>query len=422
MKKTLFNRLATIGCLAVVLIAVFSFGNSSKITTVEAVESTVDQKVSALFDTYYADGVYIKDTSIFMTEEAVLESIQYFHAQSTLLERTTYYADDALWMSRGDGTYSYYGTKYNSEGEAVGVTNASATTPMVAPEKASVVLSGTGKESMENYYVTMYDFKTAEYNGTWTESNGVYTTSDPVVVDNFRQFTAPCILPTEGAANYLQFTKATVEEVGATLVMKLYVDGTDSEGKLTTTDGLFSQATLTNDNKYVVAPGKVLASMYYYSEDPTTGIYNTVSQSATGWIDVEGVARYGMGHGTSTNYTMFKKGATGAYQSQTQCNIWEQYQYLPYNSSQDSMLTIIEATESCYGKFIVPDNFSIYGWIKVYIRKYDASTDTWSVLKYTDSVDNTAGAKPYFACDYQQLDAGDKLVTSKTNLSPASNC
>ena len=120
-------------------------------------------------------------------------------------------------MSRGiKDEYSYYGTAYVGE-TPVGVTNATATSPLVAPQNAPIVLSGVGKESMDNYYVTMTDFSELSYLENWTENEGVYTyrpgvlANDDSVFTNFRLFTAPCFLdPTEENSNYLTFAKATV--------------------------------------------------------------------------------------------------------------------------------------------------------------------------------------------------------------------
>lgn len=414
MKKTFFKRLAFIGSLCAVVAAVFVFSKGPEHTAVKAESLTADQAVDALFETYYADGVYTKDTSIYMTEEAVLESIKYFHAQSTVLERTTYYAGDALWMSRGDGTYSYYGTKYNSNGEAVGVTNAAATTPLVEPASASVVLSGEGKESMENYYVTLLDFKDATYDGVWTESNGVYSTTNEDVLDDFRQFTAPCILPTEGAGNYLQFTSASVEEVGTSLIMKLYVDVTDAEGKLTTEDGLFSQATLTNDNKYVTKPGNILASKATIETSEYWNVYRQAAASETGWTDT-GVAKYGIAHGTFEEYEMYKKGSMGVSGETILPNTWRvTFPAATTNAGGYYFLVIIEATDHCMVKF--RDNAIVGGYFSgsSIIKKYTATSDSWTTIKSSgwesqDSID------PYLSCEYQEMYAGDRLILGITN-------
>ena len=212
-------------------------------------EATDNESLVELLSDYYNNGSYKKRTEIYLTESAASELKKYFHAGSTILERTTYYNGNELWMSRGkevDGvTYSYYGTAYDGEKE-IGVTNAATTEKLVTPANAPIALTGDGKESMENYYVTLKDISEANYeNIEWTYTNGVYSTTDPNVITNFRLFTAPCFLEiTAENINYLQFSKVTVEELYGTLELKLYVAVTEEKGKLTTTNGLFSQATI----------------------------------------------------------------------------------------------------------------------------------------------------------------------------------
>ena len=111
----------------------------------------LDVEIQTLMSKYHNSGVYIKESKINLNDNAVKEGTKFFHAKSTELERTTFYNGDALWMSRGiKDEYSYYGTAYNNE-KAVGVTNATATSPLEVPKNAPIVLSGEGKESMDNY-------------------------------------------------------------------------------------------------------------------------------------------------------------------------------------------------------------------------------------------------------------------------------
>ena len=409
MKKVL--KLLTLG-----LLGVMAFTTTNGVKASDATP-TVDETVKGLFETYYADGVYTKDTSIYMTDDAVNESYQYFHAGSTVLNRTTYYADDALWMSRGEGStgYSYYGTAYDGSGNEVGVTNATATTPLVAPKNAATVLSGTGKESMENYYVTMKDFKDFVHTGKWSEVDGVYTTTDATLVDNFRLFTAPCILDTTGAAsNYLKFTRATVEEVNETLVMKLYVDGTDAEGKLTTTDGLFSQATLTNDNVYLTKPGEVLVSKPTIETSDYWNVYRLANASDTGWTETN-VAKYGIAHGTFEDYEMFKKGSMGISGETIYPETWRvTFPAAETNSGGYYFLVVIEATNNCMVKF--RDNVTVGGYFSgnSIIKKYTASSDSWSTVVSSPWL-GQADIAPYLSCEYQELNIGDKLILGITN-------
>lgn len=231
------------------------------LSTTSAQESNVenvDSKVASLFTSFYDDGAYIKNTKINVDTEnelLVKKLGVYFHASVPTTERTTYYSKDALWMSRGDGNYSYYGTAYEGE-KTVGVTNAAATTPYVAPEDARVVLSGTGKNSMEEYYVTLQDFK--DYPGMgWEKTGNYYLSEDAKILDNFRLFTAPLWLDTEESKYFIIFRFATVEVINGDLVMKLWVSEGDV-GKLSSTDNslvygeekfyVFSQATILHDH------------------------------------------------------------------------------------------------------------------------------------------------------------------------------
>ena len=75
MKKSL--KLVALG-----LLGAMAFTNTSH---VKANEVPVDEAVKGLFETYYADGVYRKDTSIYMTEDAVLESIEYINIKKRQL-------------------------------------------------------------------------------------------------------------------------------------------------------------------------------------------------------------------------------------------------------------------------------------------------------------------------------------------------
>ena len=225
----------------------------------ELSEENANSTVSSLFTDFYDDGVYTKETKIYVdtNKKELVEEIKfYFHASVPTAERTTYYSKDALWMSRGNGEYSYYGTAYNGN-ETVGVTNATATTPYETPVNAPVVLKGEGKNSMEEYYVTLKDF--SDNPGTsWVKEGAYYLTNDEVILDNFRLFTAPLWLDTEKSKNYIVFCFATVEVVNCDLVMKLWVSDGDI-GKLTETETatfngetyyVFSKATILHDHEY----------------------------------------------------------------------------------------------------------------------------------------------------------------------------
>ena len=209
--------------------------------------SDKDSEVQALLNEYYNSGVYVKDSIINLSNGVKEEVSEYFHAKVTILERTTYYKGNELWMSRGNGEYSYYGSAPNNGG----VTNATASEALVTPENPKVVLSGEGKESMDAYYVTLTDIKDST---GWEETDGVYTNTSAEVIDMFVNFTAPLwIGKTEENANYIDFSKATVEEIDDKLVLRLYVDSDDS-GKVNNKDLIFSQATISYEGKEPTQP------------------------------------------------------------------------------------------------------------------------------------------------------------------------
>ena len=215
---------------------------------------SANEQVKELFKDYYNGSSYIKNSSIKFDSANFGELATYFHAGSTVLDRTTYYHGNELWMSRGtEGAgYSYYGSAENNGG----VTNATAEKALETPANPKVVLTGEGKESMEDYYVTMKDLMVDSFfygENTWTTlSEGVYKTENADIMDKFRLFTAPCFLNYEEDGDklehYLTLSKATVTKSGAGLVLSLYVDGTDS-GKVvgeadSEGDYLLSQATV----------------------------------------------------------------------------------------------------------------------------------------------------------------------------------
>ena len=227
------------------LIAAFVFAFSA-IQTPSAEEAGTNTNTAALNEMIarYVDhtATYTKQTQIFLNDEAKrdLEENGGFHAGVSTLERTTYYKGSELWMSREDGKYSYYGTL---EGNT-GVTYATADTPLVTPVDSKVVLSGEGKNSMQEYYVGLEDI-VAKDSHNWTYADGVYTTTNEEVIEWFKAFTAPCYLgfTTEEVKNYITLDKATIScDVNYNLVLNLYA--TQDYGKFTSEGGLFSQAVI----------------------------------------------------------------------------------------------------------------------------------------------------------------------------------
>ena len=337
MKKRFY--LGFIGIFLFVLSLVNVYNNLNRKVNADDVEVEVSAAVmQQLFDEFYNNGYYIKETVINMdlSDKAVYdEVVEYFHAASTILNRTTIYKGDALWMSR-DLTekveYSYYGTAYNGE-EAVGVTNGTATDLLVEPVSVSTVLSGEGKTSMEAYYKTLDDLRTNNAL-TWkfNENTRVYTyvpaddyTSDEVI-NIFKEFTAPCFLNfNEENEYYLVFTKATVEVVDYKLVLKLYVSaentGCFAEDVAVDADGnvLFSQATVsmvddwdgvavsdslvgngTEENPYLISSGADLA--YFASQVNAGTTYAGVYFKLTKSINLDNNENFMIGNSETNSF------------------------------------------------------------------------------------------------------------------------
>ena len=206
--------------------------NESEGGSSEAITAADINELNSLLDYYYNDSIYTKHTQMYVDSTKIDGDMKdYFHASVDTKERTTYYSGDSLWMSRGNGTYSYYGTSYDGEGNPNGVTNGTAYEPLVKPESIRIALRGEGKNSMDEYYVTLSDLYAKEEQN-WEYSNGVYSSFDEKVIDNFRNFVAPLWLATEASKNFLDLSKATIEVNDEDLVLKLWVSVTEAEGKL----------------------------------------------------------------------------------------------------------------------------------------------------------------------------------------------
>lgn len=244
MKKKLFILIAFLTTIFSVSVLAMSSVKA------EEPEVNVAENFKNLIAEYKGNGNYIKDTQINVDATKIAGEIAaYFHAKVDTTKRTTYYSNDALWMSRGNGEYSYYGTAYDGDA-TVGVTNGTAVAPYDTPEKTHVALKGEGKNSMEEYYVTLNDiYATAELGWTYDEETGVYTSTDAAVKDDFRNFVAPLWLSTEKSVNYIVFEKVTAQEVDGNLVLRIWCKTTDASKLVdgVTTEGdycVFAEATI----------------------------------------------------------------------------------------------------------------------------------------------------------------------------------
>lgn len=204
--------------------------------------SNPNDDVNELFQAYYNDGVYTKNTNIYVNKDVLTETKSYFHCGITDLERTTYYNVDELWMTNAAGTInSGYGT--SSEGMT-----------HFKKENGQNVVDYTVKgTTMEDYYITLKDFKDSSIK-SWEKVGNVYMTNDVEVLDMFRQFTAPLWLASEEARNYISFSFATVEVVDGNLVMKLWVESGDSGKLISTQDSMV----LANKTYYVFSQAVIL--------------------------------------------------------------------------------------------------------------------------------------------------------------------
>lgn len=210
-------------------------------------DDSVDAELNILLDTFYNGGHYVKDTSIYLNEDSMEEIKRFFHNQSKDLVRTTYYTPDALWMSRSNGTYSYYGTDANNN-----LTNGTATEKLVKPAERVAVKFGQDTSSqlwhdktkggMEGFYITLDDIN-ASSNHSWFKEGNVYKSYDLEVIDWFKAFCAPCYLGfDETTSKYIDLSGVEIERKNEKLELRLMAS--NAEGQLTNSDGIFAKATV----------------------------------------------------------------------------------------------------------------------------------------------------------------------------------
>ena len=197
------------------------------------------ENIHALFNSYYNDGSYTKDSILYTNEMSDAETKKYFHASADIKYRRTVYSSNGLTMTTStDGdTYSGESTYTNDNGKV-----------------KHTGIGGTytvNKASVEDWFVTLYDFKNASAEG-WSYDNGVYSynlkaataTTEDEMTRMAREFVAPMWLaPNSENFAYAPFNKLTVSVENDKLVMRLFTSTTDA-GKLSSTDGLFSQVTI----------------------------------------------------------------------------------------------------------------------------------------------------------------------------------
>ena len=179
----------------------------------------------------------------------------------------------------------------------------------------------------------------------------------------------------------------------------------------TNATGTYAGVTFYFDDIYVTplyVQGDVVASY------PYTDIYNQVAASETGYIAAGDSAVYGIGHGTSDNYAVYNASNKGTTNSATVSGINSTTAYVAAKT--DNIVMFVEAKETCFAKFTIDETkFKVYVWGNVYIKKYDASANSWTQISMKQS-DNAATFLPFMQCEYQKLNAGDKLTLEMTNL------
>lgn len=200
-------------------------------------------EVKALFTKYYNGGTYTKESVLNVNETAVSEVAKYFHANQTVRYRKTEYTPEGLSMTTKSNEDSDYGSE----------------TSVYTTVGNTVVHTGLGgnytvqNQTVENWFVTLDDFMNSDLTG-WTKEGEVYTYTLPETTCTdgevkehdmtrmAREFVAPMWLaPNKDNFAYSIYSKLTVQEVGSTLVMKLYPSSGNSGILTDDADGVFSQ-------------------------------------------------------------------------------------------------------------------------------------------------------------------------------------
>ena len=237
--------------------------------------------IAKLFDEYYNNGNYRRDTKIFVnTGEIVFNKLkQHFHASDSALNRvengvTTYFCgnttqgtnDDYLWFNDDNTGYGHgYGAK---DGKLTSIT-VSSTNITVGKEHNDI-------DGCEAYYCTLNDFVEGKHSSAHVDNqtlnletgwehdsvNNRYYNEEEDVIKAFVLFTAPTWLPlTDNTSLMLDYTRVTVEENDGKLEMKLWVSSTN-DGLLGATvteeeHSVFSQATISKEIPTVPTVGNV---------------------------------------------------------------------------------------------------------------------------------------------------------------------
>lgn len=233
---------------------------------VDAAAGDADTEAQGLFNAYYNNGTYTKQTVINVKDSTTDEVKAYFHAGANALERTTYYTPGELWMTNAEKTInSGYGTGdgYTTHFKKVDGVN-----------KVDYTVKGKkdGRDwtSMESAFVTLFDLKGST---GWDKSGNVYFNTTNEVLEQYREFVAPMWLSGEETKNYVVFVKATMENTADGLVLKLYVKSTNSGQLVDGANLVFAQALITDHICYYSEAGH--NSTHHYDACTCGAIDNT---------------------------------------------------------------------------------------------------------------------------------------------------
>ena len=214
--------------------------------------------VKALFNEYYNNNQYLKETVLNTTGIADEEVKTYFHASASVKERETWYFGD-----KTNGTTKLVMNTHEDleDDDVIGEVDVTST---YENKENKVYHTGKGGDwfvnwtSVEDKFVTLKDFiDSTETDKNWVcdDNKKVFTYNlTPATADSehemtrmAREFVAPMWLaPNADNYTYARFTKLTVEEkTDVGLIMKLYVHEGDFS-KTSGNDGVFAVATINN--------------------------------------------------------------------------------------------------------------------------------------------------------------------------------
>ena len=201
--------------------------------------------LSLIFNPYKENGTYVRKTEININmedEDVKKDLISAFHAQSIYTKRTTYFYPNELWMTNDEGTINS-GYADNADGNMYNFSYKNG---------VKTINYVTNIKGTEDHYVTLNDINITEAQN-WEVKDGVYTSKDADLIEQFLAFTAPCFLNvTEANKNVFTLSHVTIQEINNELVMKLYV-GDDTKGFTGNGTNLLSTATITKSDSYTLA-------------------------------------------------------------------------------------------------------------------------------------------------------------------------